>query len=115
MCVQTFTLFFFLTFYKFLRTPAIPSYPGYPFVPRLSLRTPAIPSYPGYPFVPGYPVVPRLFLRTPAIPSYPIGVYYWEVLIDAQWDPGCSDGSVRVGLVLGNPDPEGMTSLAPLL
>ena len=30
------------------------------------------------------------------------GVYYWEVRIEAMWDPGCSDGSIRVGLVLGD-------------
>ena len=28
------------------------------------------------------------------------GVFYWEVRIEAMWDPGSSDGSIRVGIVL---------------
>jgi hypothetical protein len=30
------------------------------------------------------------------------GVYYWEVRIEAMWDAACSDGSVRVGVVLSD-------------
>jgi hypothetical protein len=30
------------------------------------------------------------------------GVYYWEVRIEAMWDPSSSDGSIRMGVVLGD-------------
>lgn len=32
------------------------------------------------------------------------GVHYWEVQIDALWDTVASDGSLRVGLAMSNPE-----------